>query len=193
MPTGLEGPAMGLALKVIEKASPTILAKIASSLGRKVDDVRVQYLKTFQDQFTRTFQRSRYVKTVVSKDAPIDLESIYVPVNLKSDNRTFTDNAVDPCPKTGARFVLSGTGGSGKTFLIKHLLNISGNSSLGLIPIFVELRSIDFTPDTKMTESIYKELVKRAQRNLADFSKLALRTACSQFSSMASTRSPKAT
>lgn len=150
-----------VALQVIDRASPKILSNLAGIFSEEIRKIQVQFTKTFQNHLTQTFERSECIKTIISKDKPVPLEKIYVNLTLYcNDDRGLPDVSADPTQRNGCRFVLSGTGGAGKTVLLKHLLNISKQNSLGFVPIFVELRNIDFDSGEDMATCIFDEITK---------------------------------
>lgn len=150
--------------QIINKASPKILSVLAKMFSQEVSKIRVQFTKTFEKHLIRTFERSYTIKTITSSGRPIPLEEIYVPLRLECGGvENHPDTAADPTHKEGLRLILSGTGGAGKTVLMKHLLNKSKSNRLGFIPIFVELRRIDFSKDLTLAQSIYDYMSERVK------------------------------
>lgn len=162
------------ASRVIERASPIAFEKIAKRLKIEALRARVQFTKTFQDHLQKSFERSLKIKTVISKDKPVLLEEIYVPLTLRSDEKEgILDVAADPTRTEGARFVLSGTGGAGKTVLMKHLLNISAENQINAVPLFVELRNLEFDSADSLEELIFHELMLDGGQETFEFFKVA--------------------
>lgn len=80
-------------------------------------------------------------------------------LNLRDEeNKTVLDDSVNPTSSQGLRYVVSGTGGAGKTVLMKHLLNMSINNRQGMIPLFIELRNLEFNNYQYLFESILSEM-----------------------------------
>jgi hypothetical protein len=159
MPTGIEETIFDSAAKaVIARASPAILSIIGRKLKKETMRLQVQLTKTFQGHLARSIERSANIKTVISRDKPVSLEEIYVPLTLKTFEKDhLSAQVIDPCAKRGARLILSGTGGAGKTVLIKHLLNQTIHNGLGLIPIFVELRNLQFDSGDDLQTCIFND------------------------------------
>lgn len=65
-----EAAATVAAKKALERAMPSI-DKIGGRLSTSIDRFRVQFTKTFEKHIAKSLQKSRYVKTIVSKDKPI--------------------------------------------------------------------------------------------------------------------------
>lgn len=144
---------------VIERASPKLLSAIGARVSKTVARARVQFTKTFQTHLQNSFERSERIKTVISRDKPVLLENIYVPLTLESNGTSgISDLAADPSRIAGARHILSGTGGAGKTVLMKHLLNLSKSNSLHLVPLFIELRNVRFDEGKCLEDCIFAQL-----------------------------------
>lgn len=155
-----EAAATAAAVSLISKATPAIAEKIANITGQKIVEFRAKFFKNFERHLSNSLQKSRYVKTVVSKDKPVLLEKIYVPLTLTSDGDTFEDRTVDPTRRQGARFIISGTGGAGKTILMKHLLNVACDNTNFVIPLFFELRSLKLDIFSSLEEALHFELIR---------------------------------
>jgi hypothetical protein len=156
--TGSEVVWAGAAKELLAKAAPSLLSKVAQKIGRNIDQIKVQFSKTFQAHIAESLSRSRQVKTILSKDKAVSLEEIYVPLTLSCNGEPFSDEVVNPTDRRGKRVVISGTGGSGKTFLMKHMLNLSEGNSQGFIPLFFELRTIEFDEKVNLHTSLYKDM-----------------------------------
>ncbi len=156
-----EAAALNLAAKLVEKASPAILQKISAKISDSVERTQVKFTKTFQRHIAWGIQRSKFVKTIVSKDKPVELEKIYVKLKLScEDSHGILDDDINPTSDFGLRYIISGTGGAGKTILMKHLFNLSVDNILGLVPLFIELRSLDFSENEQLDAIIMAELHK---------------------------------
>jgi ABC-type transport system involved in cytochrome bd biosynthesis fused ATPase/permease subunit len=117
--------ATAAAINAINRIGNSVSDRIDSNLVQNATGMRARFLKTFQSHLAKSLQKSGSVKTVVSKDKPVKLESIYVPLCLLHDEKTIEGDELDPTINAGRRTIVSGTGGAGKTILMKHLLNIS--------------------------------------------------------------------
>jgi predicted NACHT family NTPase len=81
------------------------------------------------------------VRTIWSAEDDISLDSFYYPSKLSHKGITKTVSSLDDLPK--GNLIIEGTVGQGKSIFMRYLsLSIVRNDGGGLIPIFVELRSI---------------------------------------------------
>lgn len=157
---GPETYAAAAAARILAAASEPMGSKIAASMKTKWADLRVRYTKTFEAQLTSALRRSAYIKTVTSKDRAIKLEDIYVNLFLSGPegNRLIEDD-IDPFKNAGCRTIIRATGGAGKTILMKHFLNNAVKGDTGKIPIFLELRTIEFASKLNLESIISQELL----------------------------------
>jgi len=143
--------AEGLALTVgLKAATPVVTAAVqqaievlknttASISERAARELRLGY----SDFLVASYNRCQQVRTVVTGDQPVPLLDVYVPLSLKSDGMRIDDIDLSGSLEQIRRLVISGTGGAGKSMLMKYLTVSRFENSKGKIPLFVELRSIN--------------------------------------------------
>lgn len=154
-----EAAALSAAKKVVETAAPAAISRLGKKFSKSLDKIKVQFTQTFQDHLAASNFRARWIKTIASKDRPVDLEKIYVSLSLSTeDDVILEDMQLNPCENTGSRFIVSGTGGAGKTVLMKRLLLAAFENRQGVIPLFIELRSLNFENKPTLVEMIYANL-----------------------------------
>lgn len=160
MPVG-EAAATAAATAIINAAAPSVMTRLGNRFSRSVDKLKVQFILTFREHLAASAFRARWVKTVASKDRPIDLETIYVPLILKNDQQEqFQDLTLDPTLVAGSRHIVSGTGGAGKTVLMKRLLLNALTNQKGLIPLFIELRNLGFDKKATLQQLVFENLAE---------------------------------
>lgn len=156
-----EAAATAVALNVVNRISNAMLDRVALTLGQKAIDLRARFLKNFQTHLGKSLQKSKVVKTVVSKDKPVNLETIYVPLMLDHDDeKALEGDGLDPTVAQGRRIIVSGTGGAGKTILMKHLLNVAVANRNGIVPLFFDLRSLKSDTFEDILHAVHFELVR---------------------------------
>jgi hypothetical protein len=93
------------------------------------------YLKSTQAKYSKS-------KSFFIRDQATDLYNYYEPTSIRCDNTTIVTPGFKECLKQSSRIVLLGTGGSGKSVLIKHLfLDCIRNKTYA--PILIELRDLN--------------------------------------------------
>ena len=157
------------ATSVINRAVPALMKKLETKFQQKAVEFQARFLKNFQGHLVKGLTRATNVKTIVSKDKPVKLESIYVPLTVSNDEfQNLPDSTLDPTLSNGRRIVISGTGGAGKTILMKHLLNVASNNQNSIIPLFFELRSVTLGTFDRLESSLYFELLREGAEESED-------------------------
>lgn len=123
-----------------------------------------RYFRVLKDKFSK-------VKTLLDNDSPRPIYSFYVPNNLyffcytnengKRDFRRFniTDLDLPKILKLTKYMILSGTGGLGKSMMMKHILMLSIESytETGLLPVFIQLKDY-VQDDLDLVSFIYRKV-----------------------------------
>ena len=160
----IEATAMAIAKKVFEKVSPSALSAAANATSQTIDKARVKYTNVFQDHLQKTLSRVQSAKTVISRDQPVNLLDIYVNLDLKSDERECADNDVVDQVGTPCRIFIYGTGGAGKTMMMKYIILRSFMDPKGVIPIFLEFRNLLFKDCPSFEKAAFEYIVGKGAK-----------------------------
>jgi predicted NACHT family NTPase len=143
--------------KVAETAAQDIYSGSASLARHAIDKLRVQFGVGFYRYTERTYSKCMSVKTILHRIDPIPIKTAYVEPTLK-----IKGVLID-----GARFVeefdrikyvvVTGLGGSGKSFFLKHTFLDLCLNPFGRIPIFVELRELNEDPSGSLFSLIHRQ------------------------------------
>ena len=123
------GPAIARSLKTAVRG----LSRVADEARFLTQSAHVTYAENLISRFAR-------LKTFFIRNNPVPLYDFYVPAgvtcepSLKIEKVNLHDLEV-----VGRRIIISGTGGSGKTILMRHLL-LNCLASAQRVPVFIELR-----------------------------------------------------
>lgn len=93
------------------------------------------YLKVTRERYSRS-------KSFFIRSQSVDLYSYYVATGIKCGPRTISTPTFSNCINSSRRIVITGTGGSGKSVLMKHLF-LDCIRDKHYVPIMVELRDIN--------------------------------------------------
>jgi predicted NACHT family NTPase len=119
---------------------------------RKIKN-EIEYLTAYEDYLKQAWDKYSKVKTILFNRQPQELYSFYECIGLEFRNNKLTRQArakttvidtsiVKNVLDYTKHAIITGTGGIGKSTLLKHLF-LSSICTKQSIPIFVELRSID--------------------------------------------------
>ncbi len=140
----------------------TFAIELFKFLGRKTKDFHyknaievgnayIPYLEKIYSDYTS-------IKTFLNPKTPVPVEKVFVNTGLKHKETIITTEKVGSLLRLGRKAIITGTGGIGKTTLLRHyLLNIFEETDN--IPIFVELRKI--TLEGNIDAQIYRIMTER--------------------------------
>lgn len=119
------------------------LSTLLTTIPAKIQTFVARYFDNLQGSVERNFVSCSTVRTIINKDKPVPLDSIYVKGKFRCDDQLVNDDEICQLVRDGRRIVVSGFGGIGKTVLCKYIwLSIFRNPE-GRIPIFFELRNLN--------------------------------------------------
>ena len=137
-------------IKDFFKAGGDLIKKGNDELSLTFKTKYKKYLVAITDRFCKT-------KSFFIRDETVPLKDFYVPLGVKSKNKTMKSVSLDQLVKNGKYIAITGYGGSGKSILLKSLL-LNCIESGYKIPIYLELRDLINEP-----------------RNLIEFIKITLK------------------
>lgn len=143
--------------ELIKTNSEKIL-KFIYKLGKDVtNDFQIRFgqaFKLYLEAATKKYSRSK----LIYKDKPVDIYEFYVHLDLKLESEIVKTDDVQNVLDIGNCLIITGSGGTGKSTLFKHLfLNTIKNTNK--IPIYVELREINNLPDnSSLLDCIYESM-----------------------------------
>jgi hypothetical protein len=143
--------------EVAKKVGSGTLALALGGTQKIADTLRLN----FSEYLTSAIERTSRIKTLLHRDEPVNLFTIYVDAFFKSNSKTITEDTLVKRIRESASILVVGTAGSGKTMFIKHLFQELIEGSFGIIPIYIELRSLNFS-DYKgdLIQFIYESVVR---------------------------------
>ena len=159
---------------LLESATRRVIKSVSGGAAKFVDMLRMN----FSDYLYSAIDRTSHVKTLLQRDEPVDLLSIYVETFLESGGTTLRDDIiVERCRKQASICVI-GSAGSGKTMFVRYLFLQLVEGGYGTIPIFVELRDLN-SPDYNddLVEFIYNIVVRPGAVVTKDQFRYCLRSA----------------
>jgi len=145
--------------KVIANVINYNVERIFTSIKQKVKSLKDAFKVHFKTAFTKylknTYEKYHKVKTLFYKAAPQDLYDIFVCPTISGSNGDFDADNVDKFLDVSNFLILKGTGGVGKSMLMKHLfINTLLNKKKNLIPILVELKDFNDS-DAPFVDTLY--------------------------------------
>lgn len=141
------------------------IGKIDAQIQLKLKTAYTEFLNNTRLKYSKS-------KSFFIRSQPVELYSYYVPTGIACGNKIIKTPNFKNCTEFTKRILITGTGGSGKSVLIKHLL-LDCISNKEFVPILIELRDLNsqdrtidyFIDDTLSTFgfSLSKEYIEKAK------------------------------
>lgn len=151
--------------------------KIAGHLFAKAKNIytdisekeRIQWGNAFDDYLKKTFESYSKTKTLLYRDVPRSIYEFYECISLKKDKNIYINsNNINNILKEGNKILITGTGGIGKTIMLKHFY-LNAIETTSLIPILIELRKINGSDiKTFNLKKYIIHILKKSNLNLED-------------------------
>lgn len=109
----------------------------------KVDaKIQINLRTAYTDYLNETRLKYSKSKTFLLRDTPVELYSYYVPTSLMCNHKVIQKPDIKKILDFTKRITITGTGGSGKSILLKHLFLDCIQQKL-FTPILIELRDLN--------------------------------------------------
>ncbi|MBZ9997572.1 NACHT domain-containing protein [Mesorhizobium sp. BH1-1-4] len=141
-----EGVNDGVSKSIAQLVEKTFLGIMQNS-KEGVSFLSARYSVGFEKYIATKLHICSNVKTLISTNHPVSLEKAYEPTNLVGQNNIIVgiDKYISDFGKRSKHSVITATLGAGKSFTMKHIYSTwAKDSSLKKVPIFIELRYINF-------------------------------------------------
>lgn len=153
--------------KIIADVTTSLITEVIKSGWQRVKkffkdlDAKdsIYYGNAYSDYLQNTYERNSKIKTLIYRRVPKDLYSFYECVGVQYKNTIIDTSNVTNLLKISNKLIITGTGGIGKSILLKHLfLNTIENTEY--IPVLIELRKFNnIEPkDISLYNAIYQNL-----------------------------------
>lgn len=149
---------------VLTPALEKIARKVGSSAFKALIKKAGEQWEVINTGFDRYYKSALtnhcYTKTIVDPENRVFLKNLYVQQKFSNSKRqTFDEYDILEKLTAGEKIILTGHGGSGKTFFVKNAFLDLCESANGLFPIFFELRSMNKSRDglkKKLAELLFE-------------------------------------
>ena len=115
------------------------------------------------------------IKTLIYRRVPKNIYSFYESTSLLLEDKIIETNNINNLLKIGRKILITGTGGIGKSMLMKHLF-LNTFKETNYIPILLELRKFNSIDNKEISiyQAIYKVLVDNGFRLTDKYYKYSL-------------------
>lgn len=160
----------------LESVPSDVYGKIAKDTKIQASKIKSRFASSYKNHLETTYKRCSHVKTIASDDTSVPIDDVYVNLGLSSLNRKIEDRdlinlAVNEMPTCS---IISGTAGSGKTMMMKYLSTEIYKAQYRAIPLFVELRQLNFAKHRTLYHAIGHLVTSTPTRTLSESDMLLL-------------------
>ena len=125
----------------------------------KYQNLEMKLNKGLPEYIKANYQRCAYVRTLLKRDRPTELDKIYEPLQFKIDDDILKEDEVKSSIATDLqRTIISGYAGNGKTIFLKKIYKELIDNQVNFYPIFFELRNISSGTQT-LFDCIYESIL----------------------------------
>ena len=142
---------------ILDKFAEPLLKKMAAGAKKKWDEFRVDFDIVFKKYYENAYEKYSRVKTILYRTDPKNISEFFeIPTLKKADKEYILADSIDKVTDVSNFVLIQGTGGIGKSTLLKHLF-ISELKKRDLIPIFIELKEVNDANDSYEIEDFIFE------------------------------------
>ena len=148
-----------IATNLIEDAIKHAWDKVKSFFSATGKKDSIEYRYAYEDYLKKTKDRYCKIKTIIYRKVPKDLYSFYECIGVDYNDKDISTEHINNLLKISNKLIITGTGGVGKTTLMKHLY-LNSISETNYIPVFIELRDFNNmeAEEINLFNRIYSEL-----------------------------------
>lgn len=171
----------------IKKISSNFCNVCEEKISTFLKKEKIKKEEFFRDYLIKTYDTIGKTKTLLYKDIPQQIERFCVNTNLciisyknqKPSERTISTETISNILKLSKRIIITGTGGMGKTILMKYIF-INCIKQTDLVPVFIELRDLnDFgEKEWNIFDLVYNNLIKYGVKMDNQLYKISLEKGC---------------
>lgn len=148
-------------VELVKQFAKPILEGVGKLTIEAQGKLKVVLSSCFQKYITRNYERYSKTKTLLYRDAPVNLKTFYVRTDLRLGfDKVIEESMFIKQLQVNKRVVISGTAGSGKSTFCKSIFLDLIENPIGIFPIFVELRHLNSDTDTSLFDFVLKNLTE---------------------------------
>lgn len=163
-----------LATNIVEKVTVSAWDKVKKYF-KDVKEDSVDIGTAFNEYTNSTKSKNSKIKTLIYRRVPKNIYSFYECVGLSLEDKIIDTNSINNLLLIGNKIIITGTGGIGKSMLMKHLF-LNTYKDTEYIPILLELRKLNESDnkDISIYNSIYKVLADNGFKLADEYYKYSL-------------------
>lgn len=148
-----------VATNLIEDVIKGAWSKVKKIFVDLENELDLEYGIAYEKYLQNTMNKYSRIKTIIYRRVPQDLYSFYECVGVECDDEIIDTNNASNIFEKYSKVIITGTGGIGKSILLKHIF-LNSIQTTNFIPVFIELRSFNSyeLKDISLKNILYKAL-----------------------------------
>lgn len=173
---------LGVVKKVLDKYSEPLKEQLVKFSKDEWEKFKIEFNIVFNQYLTKSYDKYSKIKTILYKTEPQYIYDFFeMPRILKKPNTLIDTKDVNDILDISNFIIIQGTGGIGKSTLLKHLF-INELGKKDLIPIFIELKEVNqLEEEYSILDIIYSKLNNLGSTLKREYLEYALNTGCFLF------------
>jgi len=125
-----------------KSSAQTLYKKIANYMTDTQKKEEIDFGYAYENYLKYAKLTHEKIKTLLYRHEAKDIYSFYECVGLSRNEKTINTSNINNVLKVGKRIIITGTGGSGKSVMMKHFF-LSALQNTHYIPVLIELRGLN--------------------------------------------------
>lgn len=173
---------LGAVKTILEKYADPIINKIAEISKGEWEKFKVDFDLAFTEYIKNAYEKYSKIKTILYRTEPKYIYDFFeIPFLQKTHSEEFAVDSVDSILNISNFVIIQGTGGTGKSTLMKHLF-INELENKDLIPVFIELKDInDLEKGYEIYDIVFNKLDSLGGHVERKYLEYALKSGCFLF------------
>ena len=148
-----------VAVNIIEDAVRGAWNKVSKFFKDLDAKDAIRYGEAYEEYLRNTKNKYSKIKTLIYRHAPKELYSFYECIGVRYNGKNIDTSDINNLIDVNSKIVITGTGGIGKSILLKHLF-LNAIEETGYIPVLIELRSFNVVEEKNISlrDAIYNAL-----------------------------------
>lgn len=157
----------------------TVLNKLRKAYKDIVNKEEIGYGKAFEEYLIKAEKNISMAKTILYGQIPHDLYSFFECIDIRNSKKIVDTTDVNNVLKIGNKIIITGTGGIGKSMLMRHFF-LNSIKNTHYIPVLVELRGLNEyqLESISIEKYIYNTLSVLGFKLEEEYFKYSLETGC---------------
>lgn len=126
----------------ISNTANDIFTSSKEAIFDTTEKIKINLKTVYSEYLNKIYNRYGKSKSFFIRDEPLDLYSFYVPIGIECNKINIKSANLKAILNVNKCSIISGTGGAGKSILLKHLF-LDCLRLKNSIPIFIELRDLN--------------------------------------------------